>query len=47
MLVVLKNFNSQEIPIAFRLDKPAVINRGVWHNVLSVSGKSEILFIER
>jgi len=46
ILVVLKNFNSQEIPIAFRLDKPVVINRGVWHNVISVSGKSEILIIE-
>jgi len=46
ILVVLKDFNSQEIPIAFRLDKPVVINRGVWHNVISASGKSEILILE-
>jgi ureidoglycolate hydrolase len=30
----------------FLLDKPIVFNRGVWHGVLSVTGKSTILIVE-
>lgn len=32
--------------IAFKLDKPVVLNRGIWHGVISLSQKSEILIAE-
>jgi ureidoglycolate hydrolase len=31
---------------AFRLDKPIVLNRGVWHGVIALSQKPEILIVE-
>jgi ureidoglycolate hydrolase len=31
---------------AFRLDKPVVLNRGVWHGVIALSQKPEILIVE-
>ena len=31
---------------AFRLDKPIVLNRGVWHGVIALSRKAEILIVE-
>ena len=31
---------------AFKLDKPIVLNRGIWHGVVSLSESSEILIIE-
>jgi len=30
----------------FRLDKPVVLNRGVWHGVIALSQKPEILIVE-
>ncbi len=32
--------------LGFRLEKPIVFNRGVWHGVISLSEKSEILIVE-
>ena len=31
---------------AFKLEKPIVLQRGVWHGVISLSEKSEILIVE-
>jgi ureidoglycolate hydrolase len=31
---------------AFRLEKPIVLNRGVWHGVICLSRKAEILIVE-
>ncbi len=31
---------------AFKLEKPIVLNRGVWHGVISLSEKSEMLIVE-
>jgi ureidoglycolate hydrolase len=31
---------------AFKLDKPIVLNRGIWHGVISLSESSEILIVE-
>jgi ureidoglycolate hydrolase len=31
---------------AFRLEKPIVLNRGVWHGVIALSPKAEILIVE-
>ncbi|MCP4398304.1 MAG: hypothetical protein GY801_13530 [bacterium] len=31
---------------AFRLEKPIVLNRGVWHGVLTLSEASEMLIVE-
>jgi len=33
-------------PSAFRLDKPAIILKGVWHNLASLDGDSEVLIVE-
>jgi len=31
---------------AFRLDKPIVLNRGVWHGLIALSPEAEILIVE-
>lgn len=31
---------------AFKLDKPIVLSRGIWHGVISLSERSEILIVE-
>jgi ureidoglycolate hydrolase len=31
---------------AFKLEKPIVLNRGVWHGVIALSEKSEMLIVE-
>ncbi|HHX26922.1 MAG TPA: hypothetical protein GX721_09675 [Firmicutes bacterium] len=46
-VIVLANTPVQQGQItAFRLDKPVVLNCGVWHGVISLDGLSEILIVE-
>ena len=44
--VLVLAINPEEEIIAFKLDKPIVLSRGIWHGVISLSKKSEILIVE-
>jgi ureidoglycolate hydrolase len=46
VLVVSKNPEDKNSITAFKLDKPVVLHRGVWHGVISLSEKAEILIVE-
>ena len=38
--------SNRETMRVFKLEKPIVLNRGVWHGVISLSEKSEMLIVE-
>jgi ureidoglycolate hydrolase len=44
--ILLLAINPEEEITAFKLDKPIVLTRGIWHGVISLSKKSEILIVE-
>lgn len=44
--VLLLTVDPEEKITAFKLDKPIVLNRGIWHGVISLSESSEILIVE-
>jgi len=44
-ILLLSNKPEEEI-VAFKLDKPIVLNRGIWHGVISFTERSEILIVE-
>lgn len=44
--VLLLSVEPREEIVAFKLSKPVVLNRGVWHGVISLTEKSEILIME-
>jgi ureidoglycolate hydrolase len=46
LLAVTENPADSDAILGFRLEKPIVFNRGVWHGVISLSEKSEILIVE-
>jgi ureidoglycolate hydrolase len=46
LLAVSENPADPDTILGFRLEKPIVFNRGVWHGVISLSEKSEILIVE-
>ncbi|NQU80928.1 MAG: hypothetical protein HQ543_05365 [Bacteroidetes bacterium] len=44
--VLLLAVDPEKEIIAFKLDKPIVLNRGIWHGVISLTERSEILIVE-
>jgi len=44
--VLLLAIDSEEEITAFKLDKPIVLSPGIWHGVISLSEKSEMLIVE-
>jgi len=44
--ILLLSVKPGEEIVAFKLDKPIILNRGVWHGVISLTEKSEILIVE-
>jgi ureidoglycolate hydrolase len=44
--VLLLAINPEEEITAFKLDKPIVLSRGIWHGVISLSERSEMLIVE-
>jgi ureidoglycolate hydrolase len=44
--VLVLAIDPEEEIIAFKLDKPIVLSRGIWHGVISLSERSEILIVE-
>ncbi len=44
--VMLLSINPQEDIFAFKLDKPIVLYKGVWHGVISLSANSKMLIVE-
>lgn len=44
--ILFLSINPEEEITAFKLDKPIVLRRGVWHGVISLTEKSEILIVE-
>jgi ureidoglycolate hydrolase len=44
--VVLLSINPQKTISAFKLNKPIVLNKGVWHAVISLTKRSKILIVE-
>lgn len=46
VLILATEPDNEETMCAFRLEKPIVLNRGVWHGVISLSEKSEMLIVE-
>jgi len=45
-LIVVAQSNSPEKVETFLLDKPVVLNKGVWHDVLTLSDETEIKITE-
>jgi len=45
-IIALAKAGSPESAELFFLDKPVVINKGIWHDVLAVSGACEIKIFE-
>ena len=46
VLVVTNNPEELSSIMAFLLSKPIVFNRGVWHGVITLSERSEVLIVE-
>lgn len=46
LLVLATDPGDERAYRAFRLEKPIVLNRGVWHGVIALSPKPEILIVE-
>jgi ureidoglycolate hydrolase len=46
LLVVSENPEDPQTLKGFKLEKPIVFNRGVWHGVISLGEKSEVLIVE-
>lgn len=44
--VILLSVNPQENIFAFRLDKPIVLSKGIWHGVISLTDRSKMLIVE-
>lgn len=44
--ILLLAVKPEEEIVAFKLDKPIVLNQGVWHGVISLTERSEILIVE-
>ncbi len=44
--VILLSVNPQENIFAFRLDKPIVLSKGIWHGVISLTDSSKMLIVE-
>jgi len=44
--ILLLSIKPEKEIVAFKLEKPIVLNRGIWHGVISLTEKSEILIIE-
>jgi len=44
--ILLLAVNPGEEIVAFKLDKPIVLSRGIWHGVISLTERSEILIVE-
>jgi len=44
--VLLLAIDPEEEITAFKLDKPVVLSRGIWHGVISLSERSEMLIVE-
>jgi hypothetical protein len=45
-LLLATDPDNEQTMRAFKLEKPIVLNRGVWHGVISLSEKSEMLIVE-
>jgi ureidoglycolate hydrolase len=45
LLYLAKDKNSQKIK-CFCLDKPVILNKGIWHGVITLDGESEIKITE-
>ena len=46
VLILATEPDNKDTMRAFKLEKPIVLNRGVWHGVISLSEKSEMLIVE-
>ena len=46
VLILATDPENENTMRAFKLEKPIVLNRGVWHGVISLSEKSEMLIVE-
>jgi ureidoglycolate hydrolase len=46
VLILATDPDNENTMRAFKLTKPIVLNRGVWHGVISLSEKSEMLIVE-
>ena len=46
VLLLATDPDQQETMRAFKLEKPIVLNRGVWHGVMTLSEQSEMLIVE-
>ena len=44
-ILILSN-DLVEIPMGFELTRPIVLRKGIWHGVISLTEKSEILIVE-
>lgn len=44
--ILLLAVNPEEEIVAFKLDKPIVLSRKIWHGVISLTERSEILIVE-
>lgn len=44
--VMLLSVNPEKDIVAFKLEKPIVLNKGVWHGVISLSENSKMLIVE-
>ena len=44
--ILLVAVDPEEKITAFKLDKPLVLSPGIWHGVISLSEKSEMLIVE-
>ena len=44
--ILLLAINPEEEITAFKFDKPIVLNRGIWHGLISLSEKAEMLIVE-
>ncbi|MBA7657959.1 hypothetical protein ES703_65902 [subsurface metagenome] len=46
VLIVIENPVDESTIYAFKLDRSTVLGRGVWHGVISLSDRGEILIVE-
>ena len=46
VLILATDPDNENTMRVFKLEKPIVLNRGVWHGVISLSEKSEMLIVE-